>query len=116
MGTITAKLAALVVALSLTSCIVSSGEDASITIVNDSDYVLVDLRVSPVGSASWGPNLLRGDVLFPDEEITIVVDCDYYDVLIEDDFGATCVLADLDLCFSDDLWVVTNATLAFCGF
>ena len=37
-------------------------------------------------------------------------------VVVEDDFGATCVLADIDLCFSDDSWVIRNSTPAFCGF
>jgi hypothetical protein len=111
------RFALPILALALTSCIITTdGGDASITVLNDSDYVLVDIRVSPVGAASWGPNLLRGDALFPGEELTVVLDCDYYDVLVEDELGATCVLADLDLCFSDDLWVIRNSTLDFCGF
>ena len=110
------KIIGALLALSLTSCIISGGGDASITIANDSDFVLVDIRVSPVGNSSWGPNVLRGDVLYPGEELTVVLDCDYYDVLVEDELGDTCVIADIDLCFSDDVWVIRNSTLAFCGF
>ena len=103
-------------AIAMSGCVISSEGDASITIANDSSYVLVDVRVSPVGARSWGPNLLRGDVLYPGEDLTVTLDCDFYDVLVEDELGATCVLADLDLCFSDDVWLIRNATLASCGF
>lgn len=112
-----ALIAAATVALSA-ACVVSTsdGEDATLLIVNDSSYVIVDVRISEVGSRSWGPNLL-GDVLFPGEELLITdIECGFYDVLVTDDTGLDCVLADIDLCFSDDTWVITNATLDACAF
>jgi len=94
---------------------IDPGQDASLTIVNDSDYILEEVRIAPVDSRSWGPNMTP-DALFPGENLTVTVDCDYYDVLVVDETGVDCVLADIDLCFSDDTWVITNATLDACAF
>lgn len=88
----------------------------TVTIDNASSYVLEEIRVTAVNSTTWGPNLLRGDVLFPDEQFTIAVACNTYDVLIVDEFNRDCVLTDLDLCFSDQLWVIDNTTLRYCAF
>lgn len=90
--------------------------DGSITIDNASSYVLTEIRVTAVSSSTWGPNLLAGDILYPDEQITISVACNDYDVLIVDEYDRDCVLSNLDLCFSDQLWVIDNTTLQYCGF
>jgi hypothetical protein len=87
----------------------------TITVDNASSHVLTEIRVAPVDQVDWGPNLLR-DVLYPDEQLTISVACDNYDVLVSDDRGRQCVLGDLDLCFSDSLWTIDDATLHSCGF
>lgn len=92
----------------------SSG--GTITIDNASSYVLTEIRVTQVNNTNWGPNMLGSDVLYPDERLTVSVRCATYDVLISDEAGRDCVLTDLDLCFSDQLWVIDNSTLRYCGF
>jgi hypothetical protein len=87
----------------------------TITVDNASSHVLTEIRVAPVDQVDWGPNLL-GDVLYPNEQLTISVACDNYDVLVTDDRDRQCVLGDLDLCFSDQIWTIDNATLHSCGF
>ena len=94
----------------------SPSSEGTITIDNASNYVLTEVRVTTVRSSSWGPNLLGNDVLFPNERITVSVACARWDVLIADEYARSCVLADVDLCFSDQLWVIDDATLANCGF
>jgi hypothetical protein len=88
--------------------------DGTITVANDSSFVLTALYVAPVDQASWGPNLLP-DVLFTTEQITILVACSTYDVMITDDRQRDCVLTNLGLCFSDQLWVIDNFTLRTCN-
>jgi hypothetical protein len=88
---------------------------ASLSVENDSSFTLTEVRVAPVDQVDWGPNLLP-DVLFPGESLTIDLDCDTYDVLVSDNAGRSCELDSLDLCFSDDIWHVDDATLANCGF
>jgi hypothetical protein len=96
-------------------CFISPGPDATVTIENRSAYVLTEVRVTAVNSSSWGPNLLS-NFLYPGERLTIAVACDTYDVLISDEYQRDCVLSTLDLCFSDKLWVIDNATLRNCAF
>lgn len=111
-----------VLAAFASGCFFSSGptsagpaSDGTITIRNGSSYVLAEVRVTQVASSSWGPNLL-GDVLYPNEQVTITVACDTYDVLVSDDRARDCVLGAIDLCFADELWVIDNATLRNCSF
>lgn len=89
--------------------------DGTITVRNNSSYVLTGLYVAQVNQVSWGPNLLP-DVLFTSEQLTVLVSCDTYDVMVIDDRQRDCVLTDLDLCFADELWVIDNSTLRNCGY
>ena len=88
----------------------------SITIDNGSSYVLTEIRVTAVSSSSWGSNLLGNDILYPNEQLTVAVACNDYDVLIVDEFNRDCVLSNVDLCFSDQRWVIDNTTLRYCAF
>lgn len=89
--------------------------DGTITIQNSSSYVIIGLYVVPVYQNNWGPNLVYDD-LFPSEQITVQVACSTYDVMVTDDRRRDCVLGNLDLCFSDQLWVIDNTTLRNCGY
>ena len=83
---------------------------ASLFVVNDSDFVLTEIYLTEVDNPDWGPNLLRGDVLYPDEELALGVPCDFYDALVVDEDGVECELHDLDLCGNDATWVIRNNT------
>lgn len=95
--------------LAATGCIIVT-DDATLTIVNDSDYVIEEVYLTDVGSRSWGRNLLGGDVLFPGESFTLGVACDYYDALVVDEDGVQCEVYDLDLCLNDATWYFRNNT------
>ncbi len=111
-------LACTLASATLAGCITNAGpagSDGTITVDNGSTHVLTEVRVAPIDQVSWGPNLLPGP-LFPSDSLTVSVVCDNYDVLVVDDKGRQCVLGDLDLCFSDSVWTIDNATLHDCGF
>lgn len=100
------------------SCFYAPGpgqNDGTITIENDSSYVLTEVRVTPVSSSSWGPNLL-GSALYPNQRLTVSVSCETYDVLVSDEHARDCTLSAVDLCFTDSLWVIDNRTLRNCAF
>src|SRR5262245_61675896 len=114
---LTSIVAAALAAASLGGCIIETDDgDSSITVVNDSSYLIIQLHVADVGDRSWGPNLLGNDILRPQESITIVVDCGTYDVLVVDDTDTECILGNLDLCFEDTDWVIDNVVLDTCAF
>jgi hypothetical protein len=103
-------------ALLAKGCIVADG-DSSVTVYNDSDYVIVEINITPSYSDTWGPDYLGPDVLYPGDSLTIDdIDCGSYDMRIVDDTGVECVFYDYDLCWDDDIWTITNAMLDECAF
>jgi hypothetical protein len=98
-------------------CIIVDDDDNTITVWNDSDYVIEDLYITEVGTFDWGPNVLGGAPLFPGDSITVDVGCDTYDIKVIDETGVECELYDVDVCFGeDDGWVIDNFTLDTCAF
>ena len=87
-----------------------SNADGTITIQNSSTHVLEGVYIAAVDQSSWGPNLLPG-VLLTSDQLTVQVSCSTYDVMVTDDRQRNCVLGNLDLCFSDQVWVIDNGTL-----
>jgi hypothetical protein len=109
-------LALFLIAVTTGGCIIADS-DSSLTIANDSSFAFVEINLSPVDSSTWGADLLGPDYLYPGEEITIdFIECDYYDVRIVDDTYAECIIYDVDFCFSNDVWVITDAFLNSCIF
>lgn len=97
-------------------CIIDSDDDddgpvdGSLLVDNQSDFAIVEIRVTPVGSSSWGPNLLRGDILLPGDTLTLGVECDLYDAMLVDEDNETCTLSAVDLCLNDADWIIRNNT------
>lgn len=98
------------------SCVVTTDDDSTLTIANESNYVLTEIYVTEVDNPNWGPDLLGGTLLYPGESLTVSLYCDVYDVQIWDEFGVPCELYNLDLCFDDAVWVIDNFELATCGW
>ena len=84
--------------------------EATITVVNDSDYVIHEIYLTETDDDDWGPNLLGIDPLLPDQELYVGVECDYYDALLIDEEGVECELYGLDLCGNDATWFIYNDT------
>jgi hypothetical protein len=97
-------------------CLIVTDDDAdeaTLEVVNESDFAITDIYLTEVDNRDWGPNLIGGDVLLPGESIVLVdINCDYYDAQLIDEDGVTCELYDLDLCLNDATWVVRNNTCA----
>ena len=106
-------LVALCVGVSAIGC---GGDDdgfvgsASLLVVNESDFAIVEIYLAPIDDPSLGPNLLRGDVLLPGEELLLGVTCDFYDALLVDEEGVECEVPAVDLCLNDATWVIRNNT------
>lgn len=88
-------------------------DDATLEVVNFSDFTIEELYLTEVDNPNWGPDLLRGDVLFPDESIVLVdIACDFYDAQMVDETDAMCTVRDIDLCLNDAVWEIRNNTCA----
>ncbi len=90
--------------------------DSTLTVANRSSYWLDELYIAHVNDASWGPDLIAGSLPPGSDVIIYDIVCGRYDVLVVDETGVECELANLDLCFDDDLWVVDDVTLDICAF
>ena len=111
-------LATAISAMGLGGCVVSEGDDgdSTLTVSNRSSYWLDEIHLADVNDPSWGPDLVDGS-LAPGEDLTIFdIECGRYDVLVVDETGVECELANLDLCFDDGQWVVDDLTLDVCAF
>jgi hypothetical protein len=93
----------------------TSSSDASLRVENQSDFAIVEIRVTPVGSPSWGSNLLGGDILEPGESLVLGTDCGFYDALLVDEAGVDCEVHDVDLCLNDARWIIRNTTCTVFG-
>jgi hypothetical protein len=103
----------MVVALGSTAvagCASSDDGGGRLRVRNDSDFAITEIRVTSVGSSTWGPNLISGDILAPGESLTVDVSCDSYDALLTDESGAQCTIHDVDLCFNTADWIIQNDT------
>lgn len=100
------------VSAAMTGCVVSSNNaDATLTVHNESRYDITDLYVAPVGSRTWGPNLLNpGEVIFAGDQLTLTTACGTYDVQVIDETNVDCVVPDVDLCLNDADWIVRDNT------
>ncbi len=111
----TALSAALLSSIALSSCVITTDGDSSFRMENRSSYAIYEAYITPVGAASWGPDLLGGNALLPGEDLVIYdLDCDTYDALVYDELGATCELNNIRLCFDDSAWIIDNALLSTC--
>jgi hypothetical protein len=103
-------LLGLAVSCTLAACTTSSGPDATLSVENDSDFQIVEIYLTDVGSSSWGPNLISGDTLNPGETLRLGVDCSTYDAKLIDETDVSCEVDNLDLCLNDSIWIINNNT------
>jgi hypothetical protein len=86
--------------------------DSSLLVRNRSDFEIHEMYVTPVDSSTWGPNLLGGDVLLPDEQMYIGLECGTYDAMLIDETGLACEVNAIDLCYDDADWIIRNTSCA----
>lgn len=120
------KNARLLVSLCATAALVSvagcstgddgggGGPDSTITVDNQSQSRIEDIRVGPPGRSDFGDNLLDSELL-PGDSLTVLVFCDTYDIQLTDETNTTCVVQDVDVCGSDATWIITEDDLNACA-
>jgi hypothetical protein len=86
------------------SRILTSG---TVSVLNQSNSTIVELYIAEAED-SFGPNLLEDEVIRPDQDLLINLQCDVYNVRMIDDAGLACELLDVNTCFDDTAFVHTN--------
>jgi hypothetical protein len=91
--------------------------NSTLVIENSSDFAFVEINLSSVDNVSWGSDLLGSDILFPGESVEIGgIECDDYDIRVVDEDNDECIVENIDLCLTDESWVIDNAVLFGCAF
>lgn len=98
-------------------CVIEDDNDSTITVINDSVYVIEELYIYEDG---FEPDFefLGGDPLFEGDSITVEVDCGTYtiEVVAVDEVGPfDCRLEGVNVCLSDDGWAITTDDLFVCA-
>jgi hypothetical protein len=96
--------------MAIAGCSSSDNSGGTLRVQNQSDFAITEIHVTSVGSSTWGPNLISGDILAPGESLNVDVTCDTYDALLVDESGAQCTVHDINLCFNTADWIIQNNT------
>ena len=96
--------------VTVAGCSDTDEANATLHVHNNSDFSIVDIRVTSVGSTTWGNNLIAGTTLAPMQSLTIAVSCNSYDVRLVDQQGVDCEIHNVELCASHADWVIDNNT------
>ena len=92
-----------------------ASDQATVKIVNKSDWVVVNFFMSPVDVEEWGPDQLEDKVIRTDESFALTdVPCNLWDIMIVDEDGDECVLGGVDLCGEEAIWKLTDKELLSC--
>jgi hypothetical protein len=89
--------------------------DATIKVINKSDWSIHHFFLSPADEKSWGPDQLGDEVLETGDSLTLTgIDCDEYDIRVVDEDGDECLIASVALCADNSVWKLTNKDLLSC--
>jgi hypothetical protein len=75
---------------------------------NQSSFAITEIHVAPVGSTTWGANLISA-TLAPSATLTVTFTCGTFDVLAIDQAGQQCILHNVDLCANNEDFVIGSA-------
>lgn len=88
---------------------------ATVTIQNKADWDIHHFYLSSTEEKDWGPDQLGKDTIGKGEFFKLTdVPCDNYDVKLVDEDGDQCVIEDVDICGSEEVWTITNKDLLKC--
>ena len=89
--------------------------NATVKVVNKSDWEIHQFYLSSSEDEDWGPDQLRDDVIGTGESFTLRnIPCDTYDVKLVDEAEDECVVEAVDICGESQSWVITNKILLGC--
>ena len=95
----------------------AEAKDAStVHITNKSDWEIHHFYMQPSDSEAWGPDQLGGQTIAANGGTFVLnkIPCDTFDVKLVDEDGDECEVEGVDLCASQQGWVITSKDLVSC--
>jgi hypothetical protein len=90
-------------------------KSSKVTVINKSDWTLVEFYMAPSDSDDWGPDQLKDNIIEPGENFTLSgIPCNTWDLRLVDEEEDECIVEAVDLCKDNATWTITNKTLAAC--
>lgn len=88
----------------------------SVELVNQSQFVIAGLFMSPVSQSTWGPDQLGQHVIMPGTSFTLTgIECGAYDVRLVGPNGESCTMPGVPMCMGAEQWLIDDAGLASCA-
>jgi hypothetical protein len=89
---------------------------AEFMIVNNSDWDIYHMHLSPTHKDTWGPDQLGENVIkHGGGSFTLhSIPCGHYDIKVVDEDGDDCIIEDVVMCKDHTHWDVTNKELSKC--
>lgn len=88
---------------------------ASVTIVNNSNWEIRHLYLSPVNSDNWGADQLNELVIRPGDSFTLNISCDQSQIKVISEDQDGCFLSNTVACNGNSVWTITSAATPNCG-
>lgn len=93
----------------------AEAKKAAVTVVNQSDWTIVELYLSPTDETSWGPDQLAQHTIGPGESFKLSgIPCSTWDVRLVDEDEDECVVESVDICANKETWTITSKDLLRC--
>ncbi|MBT9559265.1 MAG: hypothetical protein IV100_24740 [Myxococcales bacterium] len=114
------RLAGAMSLLALTVAVTASAREdekktGTVKVVNESDWALNNLFMSPANETEWGPDQLGDELIKKGGTFTLSkIPCDIYDVKLVDEDGDECVVEDVNVCGGKETWTITSKDLLKC--
>jgi len=93
----------------------ANAKNATVTVVNQSDWVISQFFLSSDDEDEWGPDQLGEDVIGTGDSFKLKnVPCDTYDVKLIDEDEDECIVEEVDICGGKEVWTITSKLLLSC--
>lgn len=110
-----ALFAGALCALAFTIPSAAAAKNATVTVANQSEWVIAQFFLAPSETEEWGADQLGEDVIIKGGSFKLTnIPCDTYDVKLVDEDGDECVVAAVDICGGKGTWTITSKELVAC--
>lgn len=110
-----ALFAGALCALAFTIPSAAVAKNATVTVANQSEWVIAQFFLAPTETDEWGPDQLGESVIGKGESFKLTdIPCNTYDVRLVDEDEDECIVEAVDICGGKGTWTITSKDLLAC--